>query len=150
MKYLSPFKSKSESDTVRYAQDFADGLTGGDVICLYGDLGMGKSVFARSLIRTLTGNKTLEVPSPTFTLVQTYETPQAEVWHFDLYRLKAAEEVYELGWEEALGGAISIIEWPERLGALLPPDRIDIHLSVIQGSGRLLQVESRGAKRERS
>ena len=135
---------------MRHAQALAPLLQKGDVICLHGNLGMGKSVFARALIRTLTGNPDLEVPSPTFTLVQTYDTPRAEIWHFDLYRLKDPEEVYELGWEEALTGPVVIIEWPERLGALLPPDRIDIHLSAADNNSRLLQVEARGAKKDKS
>jgi len=150
MEWISPLISNSEEDTVRYAQAFAPLLQKGDVISLQGDLGMGKSVFARALIRTLAGNAALEVPSPTFTLVQTYDTTRAEIWHFDLYRLKDPEEVYELGWEEALTGPIVIIEWPERLGALLPVDRIDIHLSATDNSSRLLQVEARGAKKDKS
>lgn len=144
---LMDWISRSEEDTIAHAQNFATGLSAGDVVCLYGDLGMGKSVFARGLIRALTGDPQQEVPSPTFTLVQTYDSARGEIWHFDLYRLKEPEEVYELGWEEALGSAISIIEWPGRLGGLLPPDRIDIHFTVTPDGGRLLQVERRGAKK---
>lgn len=150
MEWLTPIESKSEDETVRLAQRFATILKPGDVLCLQGDLGMGKSVFARGLIRALAGNDVLEVPSPTFTLVQTYDTAAGELWHFDLYRLKQPEEVYELGWEDALSGAISIIEWPERLGPLMPPDRIDIHLSPTADGGRLLQVDARGAKKGRT
>ncbi len=139
--------SRSEEDTIAHAQNFAPDLSAGDVICLYGDLGMGKSVFARGLIRALTATPQQEVPSPTFTLVQTYDSAQGEIWHFDLYRLQNPDEVYELGWEEALGSAISIIEWPTRLGDLLPPDRIDIHFTLLADGGRLLQVERRGAKK---
>lgn len=154
MEWISPqeseVESKSEEETAGFAQAFARSLRAGDTICLHGNLGMGKSVFARALIRTLTGNPEQEVPSPTFTLLQTYDTPMGEVWHFDLYRLKDPEEVYELGWEEALAGTISIIEWPERLGYLLPADRIDIHLSATPRGSRLLQVEARGAKKDLS
>lgn len=150
MEWLTPIESKSEDETVRLAQRFAAILKPGDVLCLQGDLGMGKSVFARGLIRALAGNDMLEVPSPTFTLVQTYDTAAGELWHFDLYRLKHPEEVYELGWEDALSGAISIIEWPERLGPLMPPDRIDIHFSLTPDGGRLLQVEPRGVKKGRT
>lgn len=142
--------SGSEEETIRQAQHFALSLSRGDVVCLYGDLGMGKSVFARAVIRALFENPALEVPSPTFTLVQTYDTSKGEVWHFDLYRLKAAEEIYELGWEDAVAGAINIIEWPERLGSLIPADRIDIHLSATADGGRLLQVEGRGIKKDLS
>jgi len=103
----------------------------GDVVALRGELGSGKTSFARGFIRAL-GRGDEEVPSPTFTLVEVYEfadgTP--EVWHFDLYRLAKSEDVYELGFDEALGGAILLIEWPERLGPLLPSERLDVELST--------------------
>lgn len=122
MKYIS----KNEEDTSRLAARLAPELQPGDRLLLQGALGSGKTVFARALIRHLTGNSNLEVPSPTFTLVQTYDTPQGPVWHFDLYRLEEAEEIYELGWEDALGEAITIVEWPERLSALAPADALTL------------------------
>src|SRR5271168_4137950 len=96
----------------------------GDVIALKGDLGSGKTSFARSFIRARGGAE--EVPSPTFTLVQIYELGSAAIWHFDLYRLKSPEEVWELGIEDAFSEGISLIEWPERLGPLLPKRRFEI------------------------
>ena len=99
----------------------------GDVIALRGDLGAGKTVFARAFIRAWTRIDE-EVPSPTFTLVQIYNTVAAAIWHFDLYRLTSAEEVWELGIEDAFASGISLIEWPERLGTLLPPNRLDVAL----------------------
>src|SRR5271165_3309592 len=96
----------------------------GDVIALKGDLGSGKTSFARSFIRARGGAE--EVPSPTFTLVQIYELGSAAIWHFDLYRLKSPEEAWELGVEDAFSEGISLIEWPERLGALLPKRRLEI------------------------
>ena len=96
----------------------------GDVIALKGDLGSGKTSFARSFIRARGGEE--EVPSPTFTLVQIYEVGQAAIWHFDLYRLKSPEEALELGIEDAFSEGISLIEWPERLGSLLPHRRLEI------------------------
>ena len=89
----------------------------------------GKTVFARALIRGLAGDPGLEVPSPTFTLTQTYETPQGSVHHYDLYRLSHAEDIYELGLEDSLEAAITIVEWPVRLGALAPARRIDVHIT---------------------
>lgn len=130
-------KTDSEAQTIALAQDFAQTLSAGDVVCLYGTLGMGKSVFARAVVRTLCGDSDLDVPSPTFTLVQIYEQPQnapAPIWHFDLYRLEEPEEIYETGWEEALGEAILLIEWPERLGALKPPRSIDITITAASGA----------------
>lgn len=121
-------KSLSEEDTSAAAKSLAERLCAPCAILLQGPLGSGKSVFARSLIRTLMQNEEEEVPSPTFTLVQTYEAAQGLLWHFDLYRLKNAEEVYDLGWEDALND-LCIVEWPERLGALTP--RRAIHVEFV-------------------
>ncbi len=102
-------------------------LEPGDVVSLWGDLGAGKTAFARALIQTMAG-KPIEVPSPTFTLVQTYVL-SAEIWHFDLYRLKRVDEIYELGFEDALSDGVTLIEWPERLEAALPRERLDIRFA---------------------
>lgn len=104
----------------------------GDALALSGDLGMGKTEFARGFVRARAGAE-IEVPSPTFTLVQTYDLPGGEIWHFDLYRLADPEEIWELGWEAAREGAIALIEWPERLGPYLPVDRLAIDFA--QGPG---------------
>jgi tRNA threonylcarbamoyladenosine biosynthesis protein TsaE len=105
-----------------------------DVIALRGDLGLGKTTFARAFIQARRGGESVaEVPSPTFTLVQVYELPDAPVWHFDLYRLTNAEDAWELGIEEAFGTGITLIEWPDRLGSLLPAERLDVELRP--GSG---------------
>ncbi len=113
--------SQSVDDTEKLARALAARLVPGDVIFLDGDLGMGKSVFSRALIRTLTGEPDMDVPSPTFTLVQTYDAPQCQIWHFDLYRIKSPDEIWELGWEDALGHDIILVEWPSRLGSGLAP-----------------------------
>jgi len=99
----------------------------GDVLALWGDLGTGKTVFARAFIRAWSRREE-EVPSPTFTLVQTYDGPGGTVYHFDMYRLTAPDEAYELDIEDAFAEGISLIEWPDRLGPLLPAGRLDIRL----------------------
>lgn len=105
----------------------------GDVIALGGGLGCGKTTFSRAFIRALAvlhgeGDPDEEVPSPTFTLVQIYPRRPAPVWHFDLYRVEKPEEAYELGIEEAFENAISLVEWPQKLGGLLPAERLDLDL----------------------
>lgn len=120
--------------TQRLARALAGRARRGDVIALWGTLGVGKTTFARDFIHARAGgNDAGEVPSPTFTLVQVYDLPDALVWHFDLYRLTQPEDAWELGLEEALAEAISLIEWPERLGDLLPPDRLDLELIMSDG-----------------
>lgn len=114
--------------TRRLAERLAERLAPGDVIGLSGELGAGKTTFARAVIRAL-GDES-EVPSPTFTLVQTYRLPPGTVWHFDLYRIEKPEEAYELAFEDALHEGISFIEWPEKLGPLLPPDWLEVRLSI--------------------
>lgn len=121
------------SATVAFARRLAPILRVGDVVALHGELGAGKTFFARAVIQALGGPE--DVPSPTFTLVQTYDLSPAPVWHFDLYRLTRPEDAHELDIEDAFVDAISLIEWPERLGALLPADRLDINLAFGKAEG---------------
>lgn len=106
----------------------------GDTILLEGPIGAGKSCLARAFIRARLGREE-EVPSPTFTLVQVYEAGDAEVWHADLYRLTHPDEVWELGLDDAFETAICLVEWPDRLGAHVPPDALRIRLDG-HGEGR--------------
>jgi tRNA threonylcarbamoyladenosine biosynthesis protein TsaE len=115
-----------EAATEALGSRLATACRTGDLIALSGDLGAGKSTLARALIRHLAGAE-IDVPSPTFTLVQTYETPGLAVWHFDLYRLDRPGEARELGLTEAVDG-LALIEWPERLGSYLPQTRLDVSL----------------------
>lgn len=117
-------------------------LQRGDVVCLTGGLGAGKTTLARGAIAAWTG-ETQEVPSPTYTLVQTYDGERGQLWHVDLYRLKRAEEALELGLEDAFADAACLIEWPERLEGMLPRDRLDIALEP-QGEGRRATLQGRG------
>jgi tRNA threonylcarbamoyladenosine biosynthesis protein TsaE len=132
-----------ESATAALAARLAPLLRRGDLLCLEGDLGAGKTAFARALINALPGPRE-EVPSPTFTLVQTYPRETLEIWHFDLYRLERADEVWELGLEEALGAGASLIEWPERAAGLLPAERLVLRFAHA-GSGRRLTLEPHGS-----
>jgi tRNA threonylcarbamoyladenosine biosynthesis protein TsaE len=113
-----------EAATAGLAAALAAMAEAGDVIALKGELGAGKTTFARAFIHAC--GIADEVPSPTFTLVQMYAAEAAQIWHFDLYRLRSPAEAWELGIEEAFLDGISLIEWPERLGPLLPDCRLEI------------------------
>lgn len=124
----------TEDDTARLGAWLADRAGPGDTFLLQGPIGAGKSHLARAFIRRRMGVDT-EVPSPTFTLVQTYGEGPDEIWHADLYRLSHPDEVAELGLSDALGRAICLIEWPDRLGADRPARAIALALSAA-GDGR--------------
>jgi tRNA threonylcarbamoyladenosine biosynthesis protein TsaE len=130
----------SEKDTVALGAALAVDARRGDVIALRGPLGAGKTTLARGFIQKIVGTAE-EVVSPTFTLVQVYDTADVPIWHFDLYRLDNPEDAWELGFEEALATGISVIEWPERLGALLPAARLDV---VLSSKGDKRQAELSG------
>jgi tRNA threonylcarbamoyladenosine biosynthesis protein TsaE len=144
----------NESQTLALGAALGTAVFAGDFIALTGPLGAGKTTLARGLIRAFVGED-VEVPSPTFTLVQTYSqfraakdpAPNAghglDLFHFDLYRLKSAEEVWELGWED-LAEAVALVEWPDKAGQHLPEDRLDIVLSIAD-TGRLVQFFARDA-----
>ena len=119
------------AETQRLAEDLAMVVAPGDCLCLSGDLGAGKSTFARALIRALADDAELEVPSPTFTLVQSYPLPRFEVAHLDLYRLEEPEEIEELGLEDALETGIALVEWPEKAGDFLPNDCLSISIETV-------------------
>jgi tRNA threonylcarbamoyladenosine biosynthesis protein TsaE len=137
-----------EAATIALARALAPALRAGDVVALAGELGVGKTVLARALIAALGGGE--DVPSPTFTLAQVFDTKPAPLWHLDLYRLERPEDAYEIGIEEALAHAITVIEWPERLGTLAPPDRLEIRLLYGDAADvRIAQLTGVGAWRQR-
>jgi tRNA threonylcarbamoyladenosine biosynthesis protein TsaE len=140
------FTFGSPEDTAAFARALAPGLRAGDVLLLDGQIGSGKTHFARALIQArllADGAPAEDVPSPTFTLVQTYDTGAVEIWHADLYRLTHADEVEELGLGEAFTEAVCLIEWPDRLGDLAPAGALV--LSFASGDGldaRVVSVSS--------
>jgi tRNA threonylcarbamoyladenosine biosynthesis protein TsaE len=134
------FDLPDEAATASLARSLAAHCRLGDVIGLKGELGVGKTSFARAFINALPRpdgpGPAEEVPSPTFTLVQIYDRLPAPIWHFDLYRIEQCEEVRELGLEEALTSAITLIEWPERLGPAFPVPHLEVALSYQPRGGR--------------
>lgn len=125
----------TEAATAALGAKIAPALRPGDVVALSGPLGAGKTALARALIAVLSGKD--NAPSPTFTLVETYETRDFLLHHFDLYRLEKAEDVWELGFEDALDGVV-IIEWPERIERLIPSSALLVRLSMDGGARRAL------------
>jgi tRNA threonylcarbamoyl adenosine modification protein YjeE len=125
----------NELATRRLAIDISSILKPGDLVTLSGDLGAGKTAFARALIRHLAADDTLDVPSPTFTLVQTYTLPRFTVVHADLYRVGHPGELAELGVDDDAGNSVVLLEWPDRAGDVLPPDRLDIALTLTAQGG---------------
>lgn len=137
----------NETATRRLAAEIAAMLKPGDLVTLSGDLGAGKTTFARALIRDLAGDETLEVPSPTFTLLQTYTLARATVVHADLYRIGDPSELAELGLDE-MADSIVLLEWPDRAEGALPPDRLDIAFTLPENlapNQRHVEVTGHGA-----
>lgn len=129
-------------DTEKFAKRISKVVNTGDVIALSGEIGAGKTTFARAFLSGLLEAET-EVPSPTFSLVQTYETRDFPVWHFDLYRLDRPEDAWELGIEDAFASGVSLIEWPDRLGTDLPANALKIYISAHgSGEGRIFLIEA--------
>lgn len=129
-----PFLEKSFhllelEDTQNLAKTLSRSLKNGDILALDGDLGSGKTTFCRFLIQALVG-KPVDVTSPTFNLVQMYDAPNFPIWHFDLYRMEDPEEIFEVGFEEALSHGLVLIEWPSRAGPYLPKNCLNLSFSI--------------------
>jgi N-acetylmuramate 1-kinase len=134
--------------TERLAQILAEELRPGDLVTLSGGVGAGKTTLARALIRILAGEADLEVPSPTFTLMQVYDAPRHAIVHADFYRLSGGRELVELGWEETTENAVTLVEWPERAQDALKPERLEVRLDLTpgkNGAGRIATLRGAGA-----
>jgi tRNA threonylcarbamoyl adenosine modification protein YjeE len=137
-----------EAATLSLAARMAEWIVPGDLIALSGDLGAAKTTFARALIRRLMKDPELEAPSPTFTLMQVYETATYPIVHADFYRIKHPDELFNLGWDEATEGALTLVEWPERAGDHLSPERLEITFTLDPSKGadyRLATLQGQGA-----
>ena len=137
----APFAAElaDEAATLALGARLGEMLRPGDFVCLRGGLGAGKTTLARGAVRRVAEEH--EVPSPTFTLVQTYDAGGFELWHADLYRLEAPEEVHALGLLAVRDEVAALVEWPERLGPLLPPDALEVEL-MHEGDGRTAHLRA--------
>jgi tRNA threonylcarbamoyl adenosine modification protein YjeE len=143
----------NEQATERLVTDVAGALEPGDLVTLSGDLGAGKTTFARAMIRYLADNPDIPVPSPTFTLIQTYDLPKHPVVHADLYRLEGPGELAELGFDDLPKDAVVLLEWPDRAAGFLPPDRLDVAFTLEPKAGpehRKARITGYGAFAERT
>ena len=129
----------NEEESKQLAQKIASNIKSGDVIAFEGDLGSGKSFFCREIIKHLCGSNT-KVTSPTFNLLQTYESKNFTIYHYDLYRVEHISELYELGFEDALSGNVTLVEWPELAQSLLP-NLIFIKIEIIDETTRRISFK---------
>ncbi len=138
---IKEYKISNEAELLQVAEYLAPLLKAGDVVTLSGTLGAGKTAFSRCLISYLAG-EAVDVPSPTFTLVQEYQLENIDIWHFDLYRLEEKEiDVLELGWEEARRYGVALVEWADRLGSLLPEKHIKIEFDFVEGADSMRYIK---------
>ena len=140
------FISKCEQDTINFASKFASTLTGNDIIVLTGDLGAGKTKFVQGILKYF--NLENEISSPTFTIVNEYNSPDTNIYHFDVYRLADVDEFYAIGGEEYFSKGICIIEWGEIIENILPKDyyKISINKSLDDENIREIIIEPKGNK----
>lgn len=141
MDVFATHRTNNEDETLNLAYQLARIINSNDIILLNGPLGAGKSVMARGIIQTLNNTPNEDVPSPTFTLVQQYETTKGLLWHYDLYRLEQAEEIYETGWEDIIHQDIIIIEWAEKLEHLMPQQYIQINIIPEKNNQRSITIK---------
>ena len=133
MRHMLTVSIANEADLLALGASLIPQLSAGQTVCLIGGLGAGKTTLVRGMIQSVLGD--IDVPSPTYTLVQTYEMPEFELWHCDMYRLDRPEDGYELGLIDAFEEAVCLIEWPDKLGEIIPYDAMRIEIAF-DGEGR--------------
>jgi len=138
-----------DAATARLGAEIALWLCRGDFIALEGGLGAGKTAVARAIVRSLASDDTVEVPSPTFTLLQSYPDGRVPVSHFDLYRLERSQDIEELGLDDAMTDGVAVVEWPSRLGDDVPNDRLEVRLSPTPSGRRVANLTGYGTWRDR-
>ncbi len=137
--------TRTQEETIQFGVTLAKRLKPGDIICLFGDLGSGKTTFVKGLAKGLRINPT-KVSSPTFVVMNMYEG-KLPLYHFDLYRFEDANEIYAIGYEEFFyGEGIAVVEWAERLGALCPKEYLSVHFSHRKDHGRTIQLKAKGKR----
>lgn len=133
MRQMQTLSIANEAELIALGAALIPQLSAGQTVCLSGGLGAGKTTLVRGMIQSVLGN--IDVPSPTYTLVQTYDFPEYELWHCDMYRLERPEDGYELGLMDAFEEALCLIEWPDKLGNLIPENVLRIEIAF-EGEGR--------------
>ena len=128
----------NEAETMALGAKLIAQLSVGQIVCLTGGLGAGKTTLVRGMIQSVLGP--IDVPSPTYTLVQTYEMPDFELWHCDMYRLERPDDGYELGLMDAFEETVCLIEWPDKLGTLIPENTLGIDIRF-EGDGRKVSLK---------
>ena len=141
MRQMQTVSIANEAKLLALGASLIPQLSAGQTVCLIGGLGAGKTTLVRGMIQSVLGD--IDVPSPTYTLVQTYNMPEFELWHCDMYRLERPEDGYELGVMDAFEDAVCLIEWPDKLGGLIPEDALAVEIAF-DGEGR--KVTLRGFK----
>jgi len=134
---VTRISAKNEQEMLAIGARIGAVLIAGDTVALTGDLGAGKTTLVRGLIQAALPET--EVPSPTYTLVQTYDFPEYELWHCDLYRLKHPDEAFEIGLIDAFGDAVCLVEWPDKIGSYLPEEALHLHI-WFKGEGREIEL----------
>ena len=138
MRQMQTLSIADEAQMLALGAKLIGQLSAGQTVRLTGGLGAGKTTLARGMIQSVLGN--IDVPSPTYTLVQTYDMPDFELWHCDMYRLERPEDGYELGLLDAFEDSVCVIEWSDKLGGLIPEEALEIDIQF-EGEGRKVKLK---------